>query len=294
MESTIIPLELIHEHRNYMPNAGLFIALTYFLIAAPKVRWQRYCGISVIILFIIACAYNTNRRAQDWSSETTMIIAEAMHHPDSPRANFRAGQILISIIMEAEDKEAIYRSARQFMERTVSLNPRNADGLFGLIILHLHLDMPPKQQWLDELKHRLEHVPYDPQNVTTSQFTYLVSWHVANKRKLPPQEILGIFNAVLRNKTLDRFARSGIHAALQNYYLAVLNDTESALKHGYKAVKIWPQRWHYQTNLIQLLLNMGKINDAQKQLHLANKADTNQIHTQQAKALEQQIQQLLR
>ncbi|VAX07699.1 hypothetical protein MNBD_GAMMA26-813 [hydrothermal vent metagenome] len=293
MESTIIPLELIFEHRNYMPSIGLFIALSYYLIVVPDIRWQRYCSIFVFILFVMACANSTHDRAQDWKDEVTMIIAEAKHHPDSPRANFRAGQLLITIIMETEEKTAIYEAARYYLEQAISLNPRNADGLFGLIVLHLHLNLPPEQRWLDTLKYRLEHIPYSPLNVTTGQFAFLVRWHITNEYKLPPKELLGIFSAVLHNPTVDHFARAGIHAALQNYYLAVLNDPESALKHGYEAVKAWPQRWHYQTNLIQLLLRMGLINEALRQLHLAIEADTNEINSQEARLLEQQIRQLM-
>ncbi len=290
LESTIIPLELVYEHRNYLPSMGLIITLTYYLLTHPKRDWHCYLGMATATLFIGLCTGKTHIRADEWSNEISMIRAEVAHHPNSPRANFRAGQILISLIQESEDNGTLYPAARQYLEQAIRLNPGNADGLFGLIILHLHLGKAVEPQWLDELKYRLEHIPYDPQNITTGQFSYLVRWHLSDNPKLPAKEVLGIFDAVLHNQALDRYARAAIHASLQTYYLRVLKDPETALEHGYAAVAAWPQQWSYQASLIRLLLEMDETEKAKQQLTQAQAADFNQANREQAQALQHFIQ----
>ncbi len=290
IESSVIALEPVYEHRNYLPDFGLFFMLAYAMTCVFQKRPQVIGAALAGLVFMAVGGLKTALRAQDWSNEAAMALTEAEHHPDSPRANFRAGQLLVSLINSSKDPEQVYRLARHYLERTVELNSNNADGLFGLIVLNLHAGKPVEQSWLDELKRRLEQAPYDPQNITTSQFSYLVRWHLTDGPKLPPEEILGIFDAVLHNPTLDAYARAGIHAALRLYYHKVLNDLGAALEHGRKAVEAWPQRWYYQDRLIRLLLKMGKYDEAAEQLRRAREADVNRLHAAKARELEQLIQ----
>jgi tetratricopeptide (TPR) repeat protein len=289
IESTIIPLELIYEHRNYLPDFALFFTLAYYLTATPKQRWQVYTTGIISIAFLGICSITTALRAQDWSSEPSMMIAEAKHHPNSPRANFRLGQLLISQLKNSQDLDKIYQLARSLFEKAVSLNPRNADGLFALIVLNLHAGKPLESHWIEELKYRLEHIPYDPQNITTAQFSYLVKWQISGGRELTRDDMLSIFDAVLRNPKLDKFAAAGIHSALRAYYHLVLQEPEPAIEHARLAVRHWPERWHYQQRLIELLVETGSLDEATAQLEKARQADKNGVNIGKANDLELMI-----
>lgn len=289
LESSIIPLELIHEHRNYLSDFGLLFALTYYLTKIPQQRWQINTAGIISIAFLGVCSITTTLRAQDWSSEISMMLAEVVHHPDSPRANFRVGQLLISTLQKSRDPEKTYELAHYHLEKTVALNPRNADGLFALIVLNLHAKKPIEQRWLNELKYRLEYIPYDPQNVTTSQFSYLVKWQLSGGREISREDMLGIFEAVLRNPKMDNFATAGIHSALRAYYHRVLKETEPALRHARLAVTHWPQNWRHQQSLIGLLVETGRLDEAKAQLEKARQADKNGVNIDKAKELEQLI-----
>ncbi|MFC1684681.1 tetratricopeptide repeat protein [Pseudomonadota bacterium] len=290
LESTIIPLELVYEHRNYLPDFGLLFVLSYYLTTPQEKPWLSRATTGVAISLLCIMTVTTAIRAKNWSSEISLIVTEAEHHPDSPRVNFRAGQLMIARLQRNGYSKEVYEAARYYLEKTVALNPRNADGLFGLIILHLHNNKPVEQRWLDELKHRLEHIPYDPQNITTSQFSYLTRWHMSDGPKLRPNEVLGIFNAVLRNPKLDKFAGAGIHNALMGFYRFALNQPKEAIKHARKAVALWPERWHYQRRLIELLVEQGSLDEAKQQLQKARQADVNNINLDHANKLEQLIQ----
>ena len=286
IESTVFPLELVYEHRNYLPSLGPLLALGYYLTAAPFARRFRLAHGSVAIMFVVLFATTTALRAQTWGNETVFYLAEAQHHPDSPRANFRVGQMLISALPSSKDPARLYRLARYHMGRAVALNPRNSDGLFGLIVLNLHAGVPVPKAWLDELKHRLEFVPFSPEHVTTSQFSYLVRWHMADpKARLSKEDMLGIFDAVLRNPTLDKYGKAGILSALRAYYQHVLKEPETALGYARQAARTWPERWSYQDRLVRLLAATGRQTEAYQALDHAAEFDPEGIHAAEAAAL---------
>ncbi len=73
IESTIVPLELVFEHRAYLPSIGLFISLLYILDnllagAANKVGKKELYSFSVLALIIVSVAFSllTTIRNHDW------------------------------------------------------------------------------------------------------------------------------------------------------------------------------------------------------------------------------------
>jgi hypothetical protein len=289
LESSFVPLEIIHEHRNYLPGIGVYMVLAYYLAVFATQRGLSMAGTGVAALLLILFSYTTLLRSADWSNQQTLILAEASNHPDSPRVAYLAGQMLTTLMQSSANPEKIYPIARQYLEHCVQLNSANADGYFGLIALNLTARVPVEKQWLDELKRRLEFVPYDPHNITTAQFTALAQWQIADASDLPPEEILGIFAAVLRNPALPRLAKASVESALAVYYHESLRDWPSAIQHAGLAAGLWPENWNYQEMLIQLLVESGHYDDATQQLHKARGFDASGAHATKAAALDQLI-----
>jgi len=82
MESTIIPLELAFEHRNYFPAVGVLAALAYLIqrIHKPLLRYVS-AGTVLIVLFSLLTI-----RVHYWSNEHEWQKTVLAYHPDSPRA----------------------------------------------------------------------------------------------------------------------------------------------------------------------------------------------------------------
>lgn len=81
MESTVLPLELAFEHRNYMALFGPVLLVAWWIGHRP-----RLLAIAIVAVVLAALSWQTVRRVQDWSSYGRWIRAEAAHHPDSMRA----------------------------------------------------------------------------------------------------------------------------------------------------------------------------------------------------------------
>jgi hypothetical protein len=91
MESTILPLELYFEHRNYLPMLGLLYTLTGLAFAAYDRSIERgyraeRMGTAIVVALLVLLAFGTYGRARVWSSQQTLAESAVAAHPDSMRA----------------------------------------------------------------------------------------------------------------------------------------------------------------------------------------------------------------
>lgn len=118
LESTIIPLELVHEHRNYLPQFGiLFSAIYYLAYPYHQLSKSLVARRILVLLFIGMFAGVTYARALDWKDEWTLYLSDVVNHPNSARANTTFGIIL------QDNKQ--YALAATHFNRAVELAPRD-------------------------------------------------------------------------------------------------------------------------------------------------------------------------
>ncbi len=82
MESTIIPLELVYEHRTYFGSFGLLLVVVAVLgdgLKQPLLRGM----LALLVLLLFAAL--TLMRAQTWSDRDSLYMAMWRAHPQSPR-----------------------------------------------------------------------------------------------------------------------------------------------------------------------------------------------------------------
>jgi tetratricopeptide (TPR) repeat protein len=284
-------LELVFEHRNYLPSFGPWFAIAVgLLLLANRLRHARWLKLGVAV-YVALLASTTHLRAWDWSSADRLFLTEAERHPRSVRANFSLAERLISALPISADVARTYDLARFYLLRVRELNPANLDALFGLVVLNLQVERPPEPAWIDELTHGLRHGVVDPLHVSTAQFSYLAQWHMAGGYALPSETVLAIFEAALANPRFDSYGRAGILTSLRAYYLNVLHAPEQALVYAKEAVRYWPQRWHYQKRLVELLVILGRFDEARLALSKARSYDAAETHVDNAAQLDALISQ---
>ncbi len=91
IESSIIPLEIIFEHRNYLPSLFLFFPVAYLLVwllTAYKQRSRTVCVMTVclIVSLIAFFSVNTYIRNQAWKNDITLWRDAAAKAPNNARA----------------------------------------------------------------------------------------------------------------------------------------------------------------------------------------------------------------
>jgi tetratricopeptide (TPR) repeat protein len=96
IESTIFPLELIFEHRNYIPSMLFFlpiaIGLSYLLRPYEHKKTMKIVISLFIILLLIGFGHATFMRNFDWKSEKTLWSDAATKAPDHLRPHHNLGK----------------------------------------------------------------------------------------------------------------------------------------------------------------------------------------------------------
>jgi tetratricopeptide (TPR) repeat protein len=104
IESTVLPLELYFEHRNYIPALLLFWPLSLWICGVPQLPCMegRFKPIRVIPRVAIACtiigvlALMTLARSDLWGNTREQALVWARINPGSPRAQANAAQALVA------------------------------------------------------------------------------------------------------------------------------------------------------------------------------------------------------
>lgn len=92
LESTVFPLELYFEHRNYLPMFGPLFALALWVASAPQ-QWRR-AALILAAVWIVFAAWLTWVQAPIWGSTRKLTAVWAVEHPDSARAMAHRAQYL--------------------------------------------------------------------------------------------------------------------------------------------------------------------------------------------------------
>ena len=132
MESTVVPLELYFEHRNYLPAMLMFWPLTLWLTdTQPAVKAIRY---GLAVLLPLGLASLTYMGSSLWGNEHDQAILWARQTPASPRAQAYAAQVEIE---RGQTPLAVLRLQRALAEHPdeiqVALNLIGAKCVLGTL-----------------------------------------------------------------------------------------------------------------------------------------------------------------
>lgn len=144
LESTILPLELVFEHRNYLPSIGVFVAILGVKDFLPM-NTRKYL-VSGMILMTLLGSLVTHMRVETWSNATLLDYYTYASHPDSPRTNIiRANKLALT-----GQFEQAYRLLSKFSGPGYTLNKLYIQCLEQKSISDNQLDMVGHElhQWL--------------------------------------------------------------------------------------------------------------------------------------------------
>ena len=285
LESTIWPLEIAHEHRNYLPMYGILLMLFFYLLYPLRYVNNLRPRQAVAALLIGLFAFNTFARAGKWANPQDLFQAEVGHHPDSALANGEMGAVYSNMVTPDPVGMLIYYvTSLGYYETAAKLDRNDTKPLFGLIMLTASRGKPADADWLQELKHRLEAAPYAA--VTSDKLLTLTECQLGGKCKLADAEFAGLLEAALRNPTLTGLNRAKVLYALSSYTINVARDYPAALRIMQQMVQAAPQDVAYRIKLIEFLTALRRYHEAKEQLAILKRQDTLQDHSAEIAAQE--------
>lgn len=154
IESTALPLELVHEHRNYLPSVGIVFAGVHYLLHPRLNAFIKPIGrYAFVTLYISLLATATFSRSSHWATEWDLYNKEVQNHPNSARAHTMMG------ILYHDMK--LYPAADFEFRRSADLNPTSADPVIRLVHHQFIARGSADEEALTELERRLIALPFN-------------------------------------------------------------------------------------------------------------------------------------
>lgn len=260
LESTFIPLEIAHEHRNYLPILGPMLAIGAGAAWAAR-EYRSRLPLLMLTLLIAVSAGITAIRAGQWANRNSYSRFEALHHPSSPRA--QAG--LASLLAAKGD----YAGAIAGMTRAAELDPDEPGyPINRAIVISWSGHKLPKA---DEqaLSGQLRTNPVTPLTQVTLQ--YAVGCLAGRCRSL--QKPMEAWLRVIVDRYRSKPPKRSFYDYLLGRTLAAQGRTEEAISYLRRSHEEDRNYLHPLFTIIDIYLEHGQLKQARKELEILRQAN---------------------
>lgn len=258
LESTFIPLELIHEHRNYLPQYGVIVLVLYVLspILFHPGSYNR-TRTTIVVLIAVLLSYGTYARAYHWKDKWTLLHMEVQNHPNSARSVIGVGTML--------NNAGMYKEARPYFLKAIALRPDNLNMLIRTIHHIYTADNSVPDLYLRLLKNKILELPH--RDITVLLFEDLIL--ITRKNRETHSVMLKLLKLMLtsKNKYIEPDWEAYAQHVLGKEY-EYRKNYKQAILHYKKALGFDPQAGYYALRLAEQYLAQKKPKQAINYLDL--------------------------
>lgn len=262
LTATVIPLELVFNHRNYFASIGLLLAL--FDNILPRVPGSTFWLARVTIIFssIALAAFTTHLRAREWGNPLLFATTEVARHPDSPRAHYELGrQYLILSDYRADSLE--YQRALAQLTKAMQLPTSSTLPEAALIMLASRSGTPIDPLWWASITGKLISRPPTVEDIQA--IDSLTECQRAGLCAIDDPAMLKIYRTANAWPKQDPKILSDFAIFAENR----MQDSELALDLARQAAVLGGPR--YQMNLVNFLIDLGRLEEARQELEFLRK-----------------------
>jgi len=297
LTGTIIPLELIYEHRNYFASFGLLLAIVPLLAAPPRHHTvalaaatgaipdsrtsllgtlhihlatealpfakPRYALLTGLMLCWTAL---TTLTAYAWGNPLRLAEELATRAPQSPRAQYELGRTYI-IYSNYDPRSPFTKLAYAPLERAAAMPGASILPEQALLFMNARMQLPLKDSWWDSLITKLKaHKPTIQDESSLAALTQCARDHHCD---LPQDRMVAAFMAALNHP----HPSARLLANYGDYAWNVLDDKLLGQRMTEEAVRAEPNEPVYHITLIRMFAAQGRRTealDALKQLETLN------------------------
>ncbi len=294
VESGILGLEIVHEHRNYVPTFGLLFAALYYLATwLERVSKSGRLLIPVLILMLGTLAFVTSSRANVWQNRQAMIEISLRNHPQSSRLHgvyaitnhHRGGEISVSFmhyqkaayldpasVITLIEMRKLLSLLQQSLPISASTSPNITNEKPPLSIFSTELSGDAEQLRLfslgvdEEIESRLR-----SHGIQTSTLHALRNLQQCISKNGGPYcvalsgQAKDWFYLAIANQRLGRRGKAILLGGLAELYL-VEHQPEQAIALFREAADVDPSQMQYVLELVSLYLKEDRLREADKML----------------------------
>ena len=238
LESTFLPLEMVHEHRNYLPIFGLIFAACYLAMNWTRFESNRRLMTFAMTGYMLLMGIVTILRAEQWGDNFTHAVREAENHPNSERAQLQLGRILM-LMMNEQPRVEYYVAAKEAFEKSAQLSKVNIGAHISLVQLAFLTQQPFDPAILTSAKRVLASGAIPPS--AAGAFHALVNCQIYAYCKLPDEEVTRLAEAALTNPHGTPGVTSQIAIYLVQYQIDKMGNGDLAVLTLKKALERDPK-----------------------------------------------------
>jgi len=277
--STFVPLELVYEHRNYLPSWGVFLAAFGLLTAWSPPDAQRHGTLRLLVVggltaLIALQGFFTFLRAQVWGNPYRLAYFEATTHPESPRANYDLGRLSL-IISHFNPDSPLYRLGVEQVEQAQRVSPDSGLPISGLIFSAAKASAPIDPHWWNMLQRSVTGPVLNAQSAQGVRS--LVNGVIDGTLHFSPTDrrrLQTLLDAMLRAHPDN----GAVISMVANDALNVQHDANAGYRLLLRNVAVAPDSYQAWKNLFDIQLAAGLYGDAANVLQRLRELDRFGIH----------------
>ncbi|HET7664002.1 MAG TPA: hypothetical protein VFK31_10225 [Rhodanobacteraceae bacterium] len=258
LTATIVPLELVYEQRMYFASIGVLLA-----VGAPLLGYRKQIALALPRVFVVAVALlwfgtATCMRANEWSNPLTLAIKEADRHPESPRAVYEAGRLLLIASNYQPGKRL--DASWKYLRKAAAIPGSSALPDQAMIMIADHNRRGDDDAFWQSMTNKLRSQPTRQEDI--SALVSLTNCHASGICHFDPSLLDRAYQAALSRP--DPIAR--LDAAYAAFQLNLMHDDTIATKYLALAVKGAPGEPAYRSDLAALYARHGETEKALEQI----------------------------
>jgi len=265
LTATILPLELVYEHRNYFASFGLLLAVVpplsgLWASVKPSVL---LAGRTLLVGLLVLWTWLTAVTAVAWGNPLRLAEDLAIRAPDSPRAQYELGRTYI-IYSHYDPASPFAKLAYAPLEKAAAMPKSSILPQQALIFMNSRMKLPLKDEWWASLIAKLK--IRKPGVQDESSLEALAQCARQGNCDLPQNRMVEAFLTALSHRP----ANARLLATYGDYAWSVLRDEPLGLSMLRAAVQASPGEPAYHITLARMLVARGLFVEARTQLQALN------------------------
>lgn len=263
LTATVLPLELVYEHRNYFASFGLLLAVVVAIrgTSARGIARLTLARTTLLAALVAFAGLVTATTARAWNGNLSLAFELASRAPDSPRAQYELGRTYI-ILGGYDVSSPLTNKAYAPLERAMSLPGSSILPEQALIFLNSRIGRPIDPGWWRSIRAKLQRRPATIQD--ESSLGALVDCLNTGACKFQPTDLLDAFVAALSQPNPS----PRVLVMYASFAWNTLEDRRLGLTLQRDAVKKAPGEMAYHLTLGRMTAANGELDAARAELNV--------------------------
>ncbi|NZA28348.1 hypothetical protein H0E84_18385 [Luteimonas sp. SJ-92] len=258
LTGTILPLDLVYEHRNYFASFGLLLTIVPFLAVDSARSFARFRWM-LLGLLLAGWFSLTTFTAYAWGDPLRLARDLATRNPNSPRAQYELGFTYV-VYSHYLPSSPFVSLAYEQLELAASLPRSPILAEQALIMMSARMGSPQNEEWWNNLIIKMARRKASADDI--SALAALATCQANGDcdyqgRTLVPAFLAGLAHANPEPRLMATYAE---------YAWNVLRDPDLALRMAREAARASPTEPAYQVTLVRILTALGNKEEAERAL----------------------------